>query len=147
MIFLPLPIFNAQFSSFASSPPFSGSDPMKTYNIILRGIDMVEFPKKITKSAANLIKRLCRYNLSLYLNLRFWNTQMLLRFCVHVFCVTGTIHLRDLATRRMVLRTSRNTSMCVHLIIKSFVCPCVYPNSLWKENIIIVHKTSVLNSN
>uniref|UniRef100_A0A3B3Z661 AGC-kinase C-terminal domain-containing protein n=1 Tax=Periophthalmus magnuspinnatus TaxID=409849 RepID=A0A3B3Z661_9GOBI len=35
---------------------------MKTYNIILRGIDMVEFPKKITKSAANLIKRLCRDN-------------------------------------------------------------------------------------
>uniref|UniRef100_A0A9J7X532 cGMP-dependent protein kinase n=1 Tax=Cyprinus carpio carpio TaxID=630221 RepID=A0A9J7X532_CYPCA len=33
-----------------------------TYNIILRGIDMVEFPKKITKSAANLIKRLCRDN-------------------------------------------------------------------------------------
>uniref|UniRef100_A0A673LZS4 cGMP-dependent protein kinase n=1 Tax=Sinocyclocheilus rhinocerous TaxID=307959 RepID=A0A673LZS4_9TELE len=49
-------------SSVPPSPPFSGSDPMKTYNIILRGIDMVEFPKKITKSAANLIKRLCRDN-------------------------------------------------------------------------------------
>ncbi len=34
---------------------------MKTYNIILRGIDMIEFPKKITKNAANLIKKLCRY--------------------------------------------------------------------------------------
>lgn len=45
-----------------SSPPFSGSDPMKTYNIILRGIDMIEFPKKISKSAANLIKRLCRFS-------------------------------------------------------------------------------------
>ena len=43
-----------------SSPPFSGPDPMKTYNIILRGIDMIEFPKKITKNAANLIKKLCR---------------------------------------------------------------------------------------
>lgn len=43
------------------SPPFSGPDPMKTYNIILRGIDMIEFPKKITKNAANLIKKLCRY--------------------------------------------------------------------------------------
>ncbi|KAL0965298.1 hypothetical protein UPYG_G00279420 [Umbra pygmaea] len=42
------------------SPPFSAPDPMNTYNIILRGIDMVEFPKKISKSAANLIKRLCR---------------------------------------------------------------------------------------
>lgn len=42
------------------SPPFSGPDPMKTYNIILRGIDMVEFPKKVTKNASNLIKKLCR---------------------------------------------------------------------------------------
>ncbi|XP_033182168.1 cGMP-dependent protein kinase 1-like [Anabas testudineus] len=50
------------FELLSGSPPFSGSDPMKTYNIILRGIDMIEFPKKITKSAANLIKRLCRDN-------------------------------------------------------------------------------------
>uniref|UniRef100_A0A3Q0RJZ6 cGMP-dependent protein kinase n=1 Tax=Amphilophus citrinellus TaxID=61819 RepID=A0A3Q0RJZ6_AMPCI len=50
------------FELLSGSPPFSGSDPMNTYNIILRGIDMVEFPKKITKSAANLIKRLCREN-------------------------------------------------------------------------------------
>lgn len=34
---------------------------MKTYNIILRGIDMIEFPKKITKNAGNLIKKLCRW--------------------------------------------------------------------------------------
>ena len=33
---------------------------MKTYNIILKGIDIVEFPKKISRSAALLIKRLCR---------------------------------------------------------------------------------------
>ncbi|XP_013873653.1 cGMP-dependent protein kinase 1 [Austrofundulus limnaeus] len=50
------------FELLSGSPPFSGSDPMKTYSIILRGIDMIEFPKKITKSAANLIKRLCRDN-------------------------------------------------------------------------------------
>ncbi|XP_074472838.1 cGMP-dependent protein kinase 1-like [Sebastes fasciatus] len=50
------------FELLSGSPPFSGSDPMKTYNVILRGIDMIEFPKKITKSAANLIKRLCRDN-------------------------------------------------------------------------------------
>ncbi|XP_067114055.1 cGMP-dependent protein kinase 1-like isoform X4 [Osmerus mordax] len=50
------------YELLSGSPPFSGSDPMKTYNIILRGIDMVEFPKKIIKSAANLIKRLCRDN-------------------------------------------------------------------------------------
>ncbi|KAI4789796.1 hypothetical protein KUCAC02_035026, partial [Chaenocephalus aceratus] len=50
------------FELLSGSPPFSESDPMKTYNIILRGIDMIEFPKKIAKSAANLIKRLCRDN-------------------------------------------------------------------------------------
>ncbi|XP_034021387.1 cGMP-dependent protein kinase 1-like, partial [Thalassophryne amazonica] len=50
------------FELLSGSPPFSGADPMMTYNIILRGIDMVEFPKKITKSAGNLIKRLCRDN-------------------------------------------------------------------------------------
>ncbi|KAK1905700.1 cGMP-dependent protein kinase 1 [Dissostichus eleginoides] len=49
-------------SEFFFLPPFSGPDPMKTYNIILRGIDMIEFPKKITKNAGNLIKKLCRDN-------------------------------------------------------------------------------------
>ena len=34
---------------------------MKTYNIILRGIDAIEFPRKIHRNASNLIKKLCRY--------------------------------------------------------------------------------------
>ena len=34
---------------------------MKTYNIILKGIDAIDFPRKITKNAQNLIKKLCRY--------------------------------------------------------------------------------------
>ncbi|ELK00958.1 cGMP-dependent protein kinase 1, beta isozyme [Pteropus alecto] len=50
------------YELLTGSPPFSGPDPMKTYNIILRGIDMIEFPKKIVKNAANLIKKLCRDN-------------------------------------------------------------------------------------
>ena len=50
------------FSTFVYfSPPFSGSDPMKTYNIILKGIDAIDFPRKITKNAHALIKKLCRY--------------------------------------------------------------------------------------
>uniref|UniRef100_A0A3Q2CSE8 cGMP-dependent protein kinase n=1 Tax=Cyprinodon variegatus TaxID=28743 RepID=A0A3Q2CSE8_CYPVA len=48
------------YELLTGSPPFSGPDPMKTYNIILRGIDMIEFPEKITKNASNLIKKLCR---------------------------------------------------------------------------------------
>lgn len=50
------------YELLTGSPPFTGPDPMKTYNVILRGIDMIEFPKKVTKNAANLIKKLCRDN-------------------------------------------------------------------------------------
>ena len=35
---------------------------MKTYNSILKGIDAVEFPRNITRTANALIKRLCRDN-------------------------------------------------------------------------------------
>ncbi|KXJ74903.1 hypothetical protein RP20_CCG012738 [Aedes albopictus] len=41
-------------------PPFAAADPMKTYNIILKGIDMVNFPKHMSRAAVSLIKRLCR---------------------------------------------------------------------------------------
>jgi len=46
------------------TPPFTGADPMKTYNIILKGIDAIEFPRNITRNARVLIKKLCRYALS-----------------------------------------------------------------------------------
>ncbi|XP_060063493.1 cGMP-dependent protein kinase 1-like [Ylistrum balloti] len=48
------------FELLTGSPPFTGQDPMKTYNIILKGIDAIDFPRKITKNAQNLIKKLCR---------------------------------------------------------------------------------------
>lgn len=41
-------------------PPFRGKDHMKTYNLILRGIDVVQMSSKIPKPAQNLIKGLCR---------------------------------------------------------------------------------------
>ncbi|CAF1086523.1 unnamed protein product [Rotaria sp. Silwood1] len=50
------------FELITGNPPFSGTDPMKTYNIILKGIDAVEFPRKLSKMASLLIKRLCREN-------------------------------------------------------------------------------------
>ncbi|XP_032234964.1 cGMP-dependent protein kinase 1 isoform X2 [Nematostella vectensis] len=50
------------YELLTGSPPFSGTDPMKTYNIILKGIDMIDFPRKITRNAHALIKKLCRDN-------------------------------------------------------------------------------------
>ncbi|XP_055708893.1 cGMP-dependent protein kinase, isozyme 1 isoform X2 [Phlebotomus papatasi] len=42
------------------APPFTANDPMKTYNIILKGIDMVDFPRHMSRAAIGLIKKLCR---------------------------------------------------------------------------------------
>ena len=35
---------------------------MKTYNIILKGIDAIDFPRLVPRNAAILIKKLCRDN-------------------------------------------------------------------------------------
>ncbi|XP_039298364.1 cGMP-dependent protein kinase, isozyme 2 forms cD4/T1/T3A/T3B isoform X4 [Nilaparvata lugens] len=50
------------FELLTGTPPFTGADPMKTYNIILKGIDAIEFPRNITRNATVLIKKLCRDN-------------------------------------------------------------------------------------
>lgn len=48
------------FELLTGTPPFTAHDPMKIYNLILKGIDSIEFPRHITRTAQNLIKRLCR---------------------------------------------------------------------------------------
>lgn len=48
------------YELLTGTPPFTASDPMKTYNIILKGIDMVDFPQHLSRNAISLIKRLCR---------------------------------------------------------------------------------------
>ncbi|XP_046753310.1 cGMP-dependent protein kinase, isozyme 2 forms cD4/T1/T3A/T3B isoform X1 [Diprion similis] len=50
------------YELLTGTPPFTGADPMKTYNIILKGIDAIEFPRSITRNATALIKKLCRDN-------------------------------------------------------------------------------------
>ena len=42
------------------TPPFTANDPLKTYNIILKGIDAIEYPRYVSRSAISLIKKLCR---------------------------------------------------------------------------------------
>eukprot|EP00112_Aurelia_sp_Birch-Aquarium-sp1_P006621 Seg1727.3 transcript_id=Seg1727.3/GoldUCD/mRNA.D3Y31 product="cGMP-dependent protein kinase egl-4" protein_id=Seg1727.3/GoldUCD/D3Y31 len=49
------------FELMTGNPPFAGDDPMSTYNIILRGIEAIDFPPCVTRTAQHLIKRLCRY--------------------------------------------------------------------------------------
>ena len=48
--------------NFFFSPPFTASDPMKIYNIILRGIEQIEFPRHVTKTAITIIRKFCREN-------------------------------------------------------------------------------------
>ncbi|XP_072138120.1 cGMP-dependent protein kinase 2 [Mobula birostris] len=43
-------------------PPFTGPDPIEIYNMILKGMEKVDFPKQIPKRPAELIRRLCKVN-------------------------------------------------------------------------------------
>ncbi|XP_051758221.1 cGMP-dependent protein kinase 1 isoform X1 [Ctenopharyngodon idella] len=45
-----------------SSPLFSDSEQLKVYTAALKGTDELEFPKTISRTAAHLIKSLCRLN-------------------------------------------------------------------------------------
>uniref|UniRef100_A0A3P8TAF3 cGMP-dependent protein kinase n=1 Tax=Amphiprion percula TaxID=161767 RepID=A0A3P8TAF3_AMPPE len=50
------------FELLSGGLPFSDSDPMKILTASIRGIDQIDFPKTISKSASSLIKKLCRSN-------------------------------------------------------------------------------------
>ncbi|XP_030379878.1 cGMP-dependent protein kinase, isozyme 1-like isoform X2 [Scaptodrosophila lebanonensis] len=50
------------YETLEARPPFSANDPLKTYKLILKGIDMVSFPIHMSRSAVQLVKKLCRRN-------------------------------------------------------------------------------------
>ncbi|XP_036620285.1 cGMP-dependent protein kinase 2 isoform X1 [Trichosurus vulpecula] len=50
------------YELLTGNPPFSGIDQMMTYNLILKGIEKIDFPKKVTRRPEDLIRRLCRQN-------------------------------------------------------------------------------------
>jgi len=41
----------------SGNPPFVGNDPMNTYNIILKGIEAIDFPRKIPKTIEVALKK------------------------------------------------------------------------------------------
>ncbi|KAF7667862.1 hypothetical protein LDENG_00040760 [Lucifuga dentata] len=50
------------FELLTGNPPFTGSDPIKIYTMVLHGIEKVDFPKRISKRPDDLIRRLCKLN-------------------------------------------------------------------------------------
>ncbi|XP_029998342.1 cGMP-dependent protein kinase 1 [Sphaeramia orbicularis] len=50
------------FELLTGSLPFCGPEPLKILTATIRGIDQIDFPKTISKSASSLIKKLCRNN-------------------------------------------------------------------------------------
>jgi len=50
------------YELLAGTPPFTASDPMKVYNIILRGFDQIDVPRHVNRTAVTLMKRFCREN-------------------------------------------------------------------------------------
>ncbi|XP_075240396.1 cGMP-dependent protein kinase 1-like isoform X4 [Convolutriloba macropyga] len=44
-------------------PPFTGGDAMKTYSMILKGVDMLDLPtKRMHKNSVNFMKKCCKIN-------------------------------------------------------------------------------------
>ncbi|XP_038639137.1 cGMP-dependent protein kinase 2 isoform X1 [Scyliorhinus canicula] len=50
------------FELLTGNPPFTGPDPIQIYNMILRGMEKVDFPKRISKRPEDLIRKLCKVN-------------------------------------------------------------------------------------
>ncbi|XP_052007262.1 cGMP-dependent protein kinase 2 [Xyrauchen texanus] len=50
------------FELLIGSPPFTGSDPIRIYTMVLYGIEKVDIPKRISKRPEDLIRRLCKLN-------------------------------------------------------------------------------------
>ncbi|GLV38780.1 Protein kinase cGMP-dependent at 21D [Carabus blaptoides fortunei] len=48
------------YELLVGKPPFRGSDHMKTYNLIIRGIDSIDYSPKVSKVVVTLVRRLCR---------------------------------------------------------------------------------------
>ncbi|KAM6954438.1 cGMP-dependent protein kinase 1 [Aplochiton taeniatus] len=50
------------FELLSGGLPFTDSDSVRLFTATVRGVDLIDFPKSINKSASNIIKKLCRNN-------------------------------------------------------------------------------------
>ena len=48
------------FELLTGTPPFVSTDPMQTYNSILKGIQTIAYPKYMSEEARSIVHRLCR---------------------------------------------------------------------------------------
>lgn len=68
---------------------------MMTYTFILKGIEKMDFPKKITKRPEDLIRKLCRYQTASYFGNCVEAEWKILQVPI---CFTGKILQSDWAT-------------------------------------------------
>lgn len=48
------------FELISGSPPFASTDPMHTYNSILKGVQVLAWPRYMSDTARSLVGRFCR---------------------------------------------------------------------------------------
>lgn len=106
---------------------------MRTYNIILKGIDVIEFPKKISRSAQNLVKKLCRYtkNVAGIVEWEFLTVSLLptcaywLLHTVWISCEHCTLFSRDNPAERLGYLRGGLKDIKTH----RYVCPLCWGES------------------
>lgn len=63
--------------------PFSSSDPLNSLSAAIGGIEQIDFPHTISKSASSLIKKLCRYS-NIHLHIHSANSVMKAQFNFYI---------------------------------------------------------------
>ena len=85
---------------------------MTMYKEILKGIDSIAFPKRINKSAIAIIKKFCRYTLSVLLNA---TSEFYVSMCTYYHYLITTIWLL-VDTEKLLIREIRIKSHNIYLI-------------------------------
>ena len=99
---------------------------MTTYKEILKGIDSIAFPKRINKSAIAIIKKFCRYTLSVLLNATY---EFYVSMCTYYHYLITTIWLL-VYTEKLLIREIRIKSHNIYLFFQR--CS-IWSSGIWKN--------------